>query len=122
MRIILLSLGFLCVALAFIGIFIPGIPTTPFLIVALWAFAQSSKKFHAWLLNHKRFGTVLRNWEAHKVVPIKAKITMVILQITAVAMIQYSLNNIYITIGLAVLLLCVASYVISLPSKVPNES
>ena len=122
MRIILLSLGFLCVGLAFIGIFIPGIPTTPFLIVALWAFAQSSKKFHAWLLNHKRFGTVLRNWESHKVVPIKAKITMVILQITAVAMIQYSLNNIFITIGLAVLLLCVASYVISLPSKVLNES
>ena len=122
MRIILLSLGFLCVALAFIGIFIPGIPTTPFLIVALWAFAQSSKKFHAWLLNHKRFGTVLRNWESHKVVPIKAKILMVILQITAVAMIQYSLNNIFITIGLAVLLLCVACYVISLPSKVLNES
>ena len=122
MRIILLSLGFLCVGLAFIGIFIPGIPTTPFLIVALWAFAQSSKKFHAWLLNHKRFGTVLRNWESHKVVPIKAKILMVILQITAVAMIQYSLNNIFITIGLAVLLLCVASYVISLPSKVLNES
>ena len=122
MRIILLSLGLLCVGLAFIGIFVPGIPTTPFLIVALWAFAQSSKKFHAWLLNHKRFGTVLRNWESHKVVPIKAKITMVILQITAVAMIQYSLNNIFITIGLAVLLLCVASYVISLPSKVINES
>ena len=122
MRIILLSLGLLCVGLAFIGIFIPGIPTTPFLIVALWAFAQSSKKFHAWLLNHKRFGTVLRNWESHKVVPIKAKITMVILQITAVAMIQYSLNNIFITISLAVLLLCVASYVISLPSKVLNES
>ena len=122
MRIILLSLGFLCVGLAFIGIFIPGIPTTPFLIVALWAFAQSSKKFHAWLLNHKRFGAVLRNWELHKVVPIKAKITLVILQITAVAMIQYSLNNIYVTSGLAVLLLCVAWYVISLPSKVPNES
>ena len=122
MRIILLSLGFLCVSLAFIGIFIPGIPTTPFLIVALWAFAQSSKKFHAWLLNHKIFGTVLRNWESHKVVPIKAKITMVILQITAVAMIQYSLNNIFITISLAVLLLCVACYVISLPSKVINES
>ena len=122
MRIILLSLGLLCVGLAFIGIFIPGIPTTPFLIVALWAFAQSSKKFHAWLLNHKRFGKVLRNWESHKVVPIKAKILMVILQITAVTMIQYSLNNIFITISLAVLLLCVACYVISLPSKVINES
>ena len=75
-RIFLLALGWLCVGLAFVGIFLPGIPTTPFFIVALWAFAQSSKKFHAWLLHHKRFGTVLHNWEAHKVVPIKAKITM----------------------------------------------
>ena len=84
--------------------------------------AKSSKKFHKWLLEHKRFGPILKNWETHKVVPKKAKILMVILQITAVAMIQYSLNNIFITIGLAVLLLCVAWYVISLPSKVPNES
>ena len=52
----------------------------------------------------------------------KLKILMVILQITAVGLIQYSLNNIFITTGLAVLLLCVAWYVISLPSKVPNES
>ena len=122
MRIILLSLGLLCVGLAFIGIFVPGIPTTPFLIVALWAFAQSSKKFHTWLLNHKSFGPILRNWESHKVVPKKAKILMVTLQISAVVMIQYSLNNIFITISLAVLLLCVAWYVISLPSKVLNES
>ena len=121
-RITLLFLGWFCVGLAFIGIFLPGIPTTPFLIVALWAFAQSSKKFHAWLLNHKRFGPLLHNWESHKVVPKKAKILMVILQTFAVVMIQYSLNNIYITVGLAVLLIFVAWYVISLPSKVPNES
>ena len=122
MRILLLCLGFLCVGLAFIGIFVPGIPTTPFLIVALWAFAKSSKKFHTWLLNHKSFGPVLRNWESHKVVPKKAKILMVILQITAVAMIHYTLNNIFITFGLAVTLICVAWYVISLPNKAPNES
>ena len=74
----------LCVGLAFVGTFVPGIPTTIFLIVALWAFAKSSKKFHSWLLNHKRFGPILQNWESHKVVPRKAKILMVILQISAV--------------------------------------
>ena len=120
-KILLLSLGWICVALAFIGIFVPGIPTTPFLIVALWAFAQSSKKFHSWLLNHKRFGPILRNWESHKVVPRNAKILMVILQIFAVIMIQYSLNNIFITTTLTLLLICVAWYVISLPSKIPDE-
>ena len=121
-RIFLLSLGWLCVGLAFLGIFVPGIPTTPFLIVALWAFAKSSKKFHSWLLNHKRFGPLLHNWESHKVVPRNAKILMVILQTFAVVIIHYSLKNVYITVGLAVLLMCVAWYVISLPSKVPNES
>ena len=119
-KIIYLSLGWVCVGLAFIGIFIPGIPTTPFLIVALWAFAKSSKKFHKWLLNHKRFGPLLRNWESHKVVPLKAKILMVILQMTAVLMIHYSLSNLLITFSLAPLLVIVAWYVISLPSKIPT--
>ena len=121
-KIFLLSLGWFCVGLAFLGIFVPGIPTTPFLIIALWAFAQSSKKFHSWLLNHKRFGPILRNWESHKVVPKNAKILMVILQIFAVIMIQYSLKNILITTSLILLLICVAWYVISLPSNIPDES
>ena len=120
-RIFLLSLGWLCVGLAFLGIFVPGIPTTPFLIVALWAFAKSSKKFHTWLINHKRFGPILRNWESHKVVPKNAKIIMVIMQISAVVIIQYTLNNVFITISLAVLLIFVAWYVIRLPSTVYNE-
>jgi len=121
-RIVFLLLGWLCVGLAFVGIFLPGIPTTPFLLVALWAFAKSSKRFHSWLLNHKKFGPILQNWESHKVVPRKAKIVMVILQIAAVVILHYSLNNIIITIGVAILLICVALYVISLPSSVPNES
>ena len=120
-RIFLLYFGWLCVGLAFIGILLPGIPTTPFLILALWAFAKSSKKFDKWLLEHKRFGPILRNWESHKVVPKKAKILMVILQITAVIMIHYSLNNLLITLSLAVLLIFVAWYVITLPSYLPNE-
>ena len=120
-RIFLLSLGWFCVGIAFIGIFTPGIPTTPLLIVALWAFAKSSKKFHTWLINHKRFGPILRNWESHKVVPKNAKIIMVIMQISAVVIIQYTLNNVFITISLAVLLIFVAWYVIRLPSTVYNE-
>ena len=102
--------------LAFIGTFVPGIPTTIFLIVALWAFAKSSKKFHTWLLSHKRFGPILQNWETHKVVPKKAKQLMVVLQIIAVIIFHYSIQNMYFTIGLIILLFFVARYVISLPS------
>jgi len=118
-KIILITIGWSCVGLAFIGTFVPGIPTTIFLIVALWAFAKSSKKFHSWLLNHKRFGPILQNWESHKVVPRKAKILMVILQISAVIIFHYSLQNIYLTVLLIITLVFVARYVLSLPSELP---
>ena len=119
-RLILLIVGWLCVGLGFVGIFVPGIPTTIFLIIALWAFARSSKKFHAWLLNHQRFGPILRNWESHKVVPIRAKIIMVILQILVVIMVQYTFNSLFVTVALLIVLILVAWYVISLPSKTPE--
>ena len=121
-KIILIIIGWSCVGLAFVGTFVPGIPTTIFLIVALWAFAKSSKKFHSWLLNHKKFGPILQNWESHKVVPRKAKILMVILQISAVIIFHYSLQNIYLTAILTIILVFVARYVLSLPSELPvNE-
>ena len=120
-KIILITIGWLCVGLAFVGTFVPGIPTTIFLIVALWAFAKSSKKFHSWLLYHKRFGPILQNWESHKVVPRKAKILMVILQISAVIIFHYSLQNIYLTVLLIITLVFVARYVLSLPSELPVE-
>ena len=121
-RMILISLGWFCVGLGFIGIFVPGIPTTIFLIIALWAFTKSSKKLRNWLLNHKKFGPILNNWQQHKVVPRRAKILMVVLMSLASILFYYSLQNLYLTIGLVIILVLVAIYVISLPSKIPENS
>ena len=117
-KIILLSIGWICVGLGFMGIFVPGLPTTIFLIIALWAFTKSSKKLRIWLLNHKKFGPFLRDWQEHRVVPLRAKILMIILQTCVVIMVHYTFNNLFITIGLIVILVLVAWYVLSLPSKV----
>jgi len=121
-RTILISLGLLCVGLGFVGVFVPGIPTTIFLIIALWAFTKSSEKLRHWLLNHKRFGPILSNWQEHKVVPRRAKILMVVLMSVAVILFYYSLQSLILTIGLIIILVSVAIYVISLPSKVPENS
>ena len=121
-RIILISLGWLCVGLGFVGVFVPGIPTTIFLIIALWAFTKSSEKLRHWLLNHKRFGPILNNWQEHKVVPRRAKILMVVLMSLAVILFYYSLQSLILTIGLIIILVSVAIYVISLPSKIPGNS
>ena len=121
-RLVLISLGWICVSLAFIGVFIPGIPTTIFLIIALWAFTKTSKKLRYWLLHHKRFGPILSNWQEHKVVPLRAKILMVTFMILSVILFHYSLQNLYLTTALIVILGFVARYVISLPSTVPDNS
>ena len=120
-RTILISLGWLCVGLGFVGVFVPGIPTTIFLIIALWAFTKSSEKLRHWLLNHKRFGPILNNWQEHKVVPRRAKILMVVLMSLAVILFYYSSQSLILTIGLIIILVSVAIYVISLPSKIPGN-
>jgi len=73
-RHLLLALGWTCVLLGALGAFLPLLPTTPFLLVALWAFSQSSQKFHDWLYGHKLFGPPLQRWNQYGVIPLSAKI------------------------------------------------
>ena len=117
-RYLLIALGWFCVGLAFIGVMVPGIPTTIFLIIALWAFAKSSKKLHAWLINHKKFGPILKNWQSHKIVPKKAKIVMVIFQIIAVMVLYFTTKSILLSIFVLTILVFVAWYVLGLPSSI----
>ncbi len=65
--------------LAVLGIFLPLLPTTPFLLLASACFMRGSKRMHGWLLNNKVFGEYLRNFEEGKGIPLKAKITALVL-------------------------------------------
>lgn len=77
MRIVYWLLAWLCFAIGVIGIVLPGLPTTPFMLLALWLFSKSSQRFHAWLLHHPQFGPAIRCWLQHRVIPRKAKIAAV---------------------------------------------
>ncbi len=70
-----LLLGLVCVGLGSVGAVLPVLPTTPFLLISLWAFAKSSHRLERWLLEHKRFGPRLVQWRAHRVIPLKVKLT-----------------------------------------------
>lgn len=67
------ALGFVFLALGIIGAFLPIMPTTIFLILAAWAFGRSSPRLEAWMLDHPKFGGVLRAWRAHGAIPRRAK-------------------------------------------------
>ncbi|WP_020649208.1 YbaN family protein [Solimonas variicoloris] len=73
MRYALLALAFLSLSLGIVGIFVPGLPTTVFVLIAGWAAARSSPRFHDWLENHPRFGPMLRNWRQTGAVSRRAK-------------------------------------------------
>lgn len=70
----LIILGWLFVLLGLIGVVLPVLPTTPFMIVAAALFAKSSPRFHHMLLNNRWFGDILRDWEERHVVSRKIKI------------------------------------------------
>lgn len=77
LRLMWIGLGWLCVGLAVLGVVVPGLPTTPFLLVAAWAFHKGSRRWAAWLEGHRLFGPLLRNWQQHRIIPRHAKVIAV---------------------------------------------
>lgn len=63
------ALGWGFFALGIVGALLPVVPTTPFMLLALWAFSRSSRRFHDWLFHHRIFGAALRRWQRERVLP-----------------------------------------------------
>lgn len=76
-RYALIAFGWINVALGVVGMFLPLLPTTVFLLIALWAFAKSSQRFHDWLYHHPRLGPPLRAWHQHGAIATPAKVLAV---------------------------------------------
>jgi len=106
-RLILLG-GFISLILGIIGIALPILPTTPFLLLASIAFAKSSKKFHRWLINNKILGSYIRNYKEGRGMPLKIKvITLILLWVT----ISISVLLLKDLLWVQILLFCIATAV-----------
>ena len=78
-RLLFVFIGSIFVGLAIIGIFLPGLPTTPFLILAAYFYIRSSKKLYNWLINNKILGIYIKGYLSGKGMPLRAKIISLIL-------------------------------------------
>jgi uncharacterized protein len=113
------ALGVLCVGLGIIGVIVPGMPTTVFLIVALWAFSRSSEKLHHWLYDHPRFGKALRNWQQHRIIPRRAKIAATATMALSLVILWLTTRNGWLELGVSVILVAVALWLVTRAERPP---
>ena len=78
-RTFLIILGGLSLLLGLLGIFVPLLPTTPFLLLAAALWVRSSPRLYAWLLSHRRLGPYIRNFRENRAIPLRAKVFSVTL-------------------------------------------
>ena len=89
-----LGLGFASLGMAYVGVIVPGIPFSIFLVFAAYCFAKSSKRMHDWLYNHKYFGPFLTNWTQKSVFPTKGKYAMILVMASSLAFLWFTTENI----------------------------
>ena len=120
-KIIFLILGWLCLALGVLGIFLPVLPTTPFALLAAYFFSKSSERLHLWLLRQRHLGPLIKNWENHGVIRPRAK---VLATVTMVVLFTYT--NLFVPVSLAIKLFInaiavgVLVFIWTRPSQVPK--
>lgn len=86
LRHLLLVCGWIAVGLAALGVFLPLLPTTPFLLLAVACFARSSPKGHRWLLRHRWFGPLLRAWRTGEGLPVRARVVVLLVLWTSLGL------------------------------------
>ena len=75
----LITVGIISVGLGLLGVFIPVLPTTPFLLLAAGCFMRSSQRLYDWLIRHKWFGEYIRNYREYRAIPPRAKVVTLVL-------------------------------------------
>jgi uncharacterized membrane protein YbaN (DUF454 family) len=117
------AVGVVALALGIIGAFVPLMPTTIFLLIALWAFSRSSPRFHRWLYSHPRLGPPLRAWHEHRVISTRAKAAAVGLMGGGLVLAATVFATDGWVVGLAALvLLPVAGFILMQRGAVPAPS
>ena len=123
MRLFFLFAGHAFVVLAIAGVFLPILPTTPFVIAASACYMRSSERFHAMLHKNKWFGTLLENWERDRSISLRSKIVAVG-TICASLIISFAFFSIPLFAMISAIITCaaVSLYILTRPSAPPIHS
>ncbi len=119
-RALLIALGWTCFALGVIGMVLPVVPTTPFMIVALWAFSASSERFHDWLYHHRVFGPPLQRWRRERALPAWVKAVALGSMAVSLAWLALGVRPPWYVLAISVaVMLGGAAFILRIPSRRP---
>ncbi|UVC11420.1 YbaN family protein [Rhizobium sp. TH2] len=117
MRFIYISIGVTAVALGIIGIALPLLPTTPFLLLAAWAFAKSSPRLEHWLVNHPRLGPPIEAWRLRGAIPTRIKvIALATMSLSLLYILALSSLPVIAKIGSGLILAACATFISTRPA------
>jgi uncharacterized membrane protein YbaN (DUF454 family) len=116
LRMLLIMVGWLSVVLGVVGIFLPILPTTPFLLLAAACFARTSPKFYHWLVSHPRLGKYIVYYLEGKGIPLKAKIYTITLIALTMSITTYLVPLMAVKVLLPLVGVLVALYIVRQPT------
>jgi hypothetical protein len=118
MRGVFLVAGSLCVGLGLIGLFLPLLPTTPFLLLAAACYARGSRRFYDWLLANRTFGPLINEWRRHRAIPYRTKISAIaLMSLTLGISIVFFVPVLWVKLLLAAMGLGLAIWMYRMPSR-----
>ena len=112
-----MTLGFLCLGLAYIGLITPGIPWSTPTVGAAYCFSKGSTRMHNWIMNHKIFGPFLRGWAEKRVFPVKARWLMVLMMDSSLIIMWFTTHNWKAVAGTALLMFFVCVWALRYPKS-----
>ena len=112
-----LTLGVLLVGVAYLGVLIPGLPWSTPILGATFCFAKSSPRFHAWIMNHPRFGPFIKNWSTYRVYPTAAKYLMVAVMTSSLVVFFLTVANVKATIYMAITFVLIIGWATRYPGS-----
>lgn len=119
-RFVYLGLGWFFFGLGILGAFLPVLPTTPFMILALWAFSKSSEKLRTWLYTHRIFGPPLQRWNEYRVIPASAKLASIgAMSVSMVYLVFFSGLTWPWLAGTGAIMVYGAWFILTKPSRAP---
>lgn len=117
----LIALGWISVILGVFGIFLPLLPTVPFLLLAAWCFAKSSPRFHDWLLNHPKLGPIVKTWQQRGGIPKRIKQRTIVLLWASMGFTMWITGKIIVVCVLTAIGLGTTIYLLRLPTIEIND-